>query len=107
MFIIFGISKDKGIGKIIDGYKCKNCDCLSHVSIRNIQIFYVFFIPLFPVSYDYLLECTECKKTLRKNGMSKKLNKLVKSTVITPYTHIFSFLGPICALLVVLFALIL
>lgn len=89
--ILFGSgSSNIGIFKIPDT-KCEYC---KQTNTQLIAIFgnyaHIFWIPLFPIGRDAIVECTHCKYTIEEKEFSPQLRELYvynKNLAVRPFWH--------------------
>lgn len=75
----------------ISGVKCNHCEQqTSHTISIYGKYFYVYWIPIFPLSKKGFSECDHCKVTLEPKQMSEQLRLKydnIKRETKTPITH--------------------
>lgn len=77
---IFGIkTKDTNIKKV--EFKCTGCISTSFNLIEKARYFELFFIPLFKISSNYLIQCDNCKSIYEVNKESITKNVLEYSDI--------------------------
>ncbi len=101
--IIFGLR-----GKTIDGPDrrsgpvCGYCGKDQHATYGIIQYFHIFFVPMFPISRQPVMQCLHCKKMLVGGEIDQPARGEIVRQAFTPLQTATTFIGTILAALWVL-----
>lgn len=92
----------------IDNYHCPVCNTKTHLNLKiKGGLISILYIPMLPIRKDYLLNCGNCKKNIKKNSLNyiekEKFDNFYKNT---PYKiPIYHYTGFSLLLLIIGFAI--
>jgi hypothetical protein len=104
--IIFGTRGKTIAGSNRRGIACSACGQEEHAAYGNLRYFHLFFIPMFPIRREPVLQCRHCRKTLVGGEIPEPARGEIVRQVFTGKRTAPMFIGTAIAVVLALFIVV-
>jgi len=104
--IIFGVRGRTIAGPTRQGSACPVCGRDQHATYGNLRYFHLFFVPMFPILREPVVQCLHCKKTRVGSEIPDPWRGEIKREVFTGKRTASAFAGMILIALLALFVIV-
>ena len=104
--IIFGTRGKTIAGSHRRGIACTACGKDEHSAYGNLRYFHLFFVPMFPIGREPVLQCLNCRKTLVGGEIPEPARGEVARQVFTGKRAAPMFIGTAIAVFLALFIVV-